>query len=80
GHEGKYLLNITNTTQQDYLSVLNDRTIRQRVLEASIHRTDKGIVILLDQLLSLGFDGGLVTFVNGFYALEKFVVKIDGIA
>lgn len=42
GHEGKYLLNITNTTQQDYLSVLNDRTIRQRVLEASIHRTDKG--------------------------------------
>ena len=42
--------------------------------------TDKGIVILLDQLLSLGFDGGLVTFVNGFYALEKFVVKVDGIA
>ncbi len=42
GKEGKYLINITNTTQQDILASLNNRTIRQRVLDASLYRTEKG--------------------------------------
>lgn len=42
GHEGQYLLNITNTTQQDYLASLNNSSLRKQVLQASLHRTDKG--------------------------------------
>lgn len=38
GHEGKYLLNITNTTRVPILSSLNDRQLRQEVWEASAYR------------------------------------------
>lgn len=46
GHEGKYLLNITNTTRQPVLTNLNNREMRQRVWEASAYR-------------GLGRDGGI---------------------
>jgi peptidyl-dipeptidase Dcp len=38
GLEGKYVLNITNTTRQPILSSLNNRELRQRVWEASAYR------------------------------------------
>lgn len=38
GHEGKYLLQITNTTRQPILTSLNNREVRQRVWEASAYR------------------------------------------
>ena len=38
GHEGKWLLRITNTTRQPVLTRLNDRALRQRVWEASANR------------------------------------------
>lgn len=39
GHEGKYyLLSITNTTRQPVLSMLNNRSLRQRIWEASANR------------------------------------------
>ena len=46
GHEGKYLLQISNTTRVPILSSLNNRALRQRVWEASAYR-------------GLGRDGGL---------------------
>lgn len=46
GLEGKYLINITNTTRQPILTSLNNREMRQRVWEASAYR-------------GLGLDGGL---------------------
>lgn len=42
GHEGKYLLSITNTTRQPVLSSLNNRDLRQRVWEASANRGTSG--------------------------------------
>ena len=41
GQEGKYLLGITNTTQQPVLAQLSDRKIRQLLFEASWTRTQK---------------------------------------
>lgn len=38
GHEGKYLLNITNTTRVPILTSLNDRELRREVWEASSYR------------------------------------------
>lgn len=38
GHEGKYLLSITNTTRVPVLSSLKKRDVRQRVWEASAYR------------------------------------------
>lgn len=38
GHEGKYLLNISNTTRVPILKSLNNRDIRQKVWEASAFR------------------------------------------
>ncbi len=38
GHEGNYLLSITNTTRQPILTSLNNRDLRQRVWEASAYR------------------------------------------
>lgn len=42
GHEGKYLLSITNTTRQPILTSLNNRELRQRVWEASAFRGTSG--------------------------------------
>lgn len=41
-HKGKYQLNITNTTQQPYLANLDNRALREKVLNASLHRADQG--------------------------------------
>jgi len=38
GHEGQYLLTITNTTRQPILTSLDNRDMRQRVWEASAYR------------------------------------------
>ncbi|MCX7563083.1 M3 family metallopeptidase [Xanthomonadaceae bacterium XH05] len=38
GHEGKWLLRITNTTRQPVLTSLKNRDVRQRVWEASANR------------------------------------------
>jgi peptidyl-dipeptidase Dcp len=38
GHEGKWLLRLTNTTRQPVLTSLNNRDLRQRVWEASARR------------------------------------------
>ncbi|MCL4118191.1 UNVERIFIED_CONTAM: hypothetical protein GTU68_030329 [Idotea baltica] len=38
GHDGKYLVEITNTTRVPILSSLNNRKLRQRVWEASAYR------------------------------------------
>lgn len=38
GHEGKWLLRITNTTRQPVLASLENRALRQRVWEASANR------------------------------------------
>lgn len=38
GYEGKYLLNITNTTRVPILTSLNDRELRREVWEASAYR------------------------------------------
>ncbi|MEQ9410021.1 MAG: M3 family metallopeptidase [Fuerstiella sp.] len=46
GHDGKYLLEITNTTRVPILASLNNRELRQRVWEASAYR-------------ALGRDGGI---------------------
>lgn len=67
GHEGKYLLSITNTTRQPILTSLNNRELRQRVWEASANRAQSGensntdIVARLAQLRAeraklLGYD------------------------
>jgi peptidyl-dipeptidase Dcp len=46
GHEGQYLLEITNTTRVPVLSSLNNRALRKRVWEASANR-------------AIGEDGGI---------------------
>lgn len=46
GHEGKFLLEISNTTRVPVLSSLNNRTLRERVWNASANR-------------ALGADGGI---------------------
>lgn len=67
GHEGKYLLSITNTTRQPVLAQLSNRDVRQRVWEASANRAQSGefnntpIVARLAQLRAeraklLGYD------------------------
>ena len=67
GHEGKYLINITNTTRQPVLASLEDRKLRQRIWEASANRGLTGenetasLVARLAQLRAeraalLGFD------------------------
>ncbi|MFN3710054.1 MAG: M3 family metallopeptidase, partial [Alishewanella aestuarii] len=67
GHDGKFLLNITNTTRQPILTSLNNRELRQRVWEASANRAQSGendntaIVARLAQLRAeraklLGYD------------------------
>lgn len=38
GHDGKYMISITNTTRQPILTSLNNRELRQRVWEASAYR------------------------------------------
>lgn len=38
GHEGKYQLNLTNTTRQPVLAQLDDRALRQQIWEASSNR------------------------------------------
>lgn len=38
GHDGKYLINITNTTRQPILASLENRELRQRIWEASANR------------------------------------------
>jgi len=42
GHEGKYLISITNTTRQPVLVSLKNRELRQRIWEASAHRGTSG--------------------------------------
>ncbi|MCS4308904.1 peptidyl-dipeptidase Dcp [Rheinheimera pacifica] len=42
GHDGKYLLSITNTTRQPVLSQLSNRDVRKRVWEASANRAQSG--------------------------------------
>jgi peptidyl-dipeptidase Dcp len=42
GHDGKYLLSITNTTRQPVLNRLHNREVRQRVWEASALRAREG--------------------------------------
>ncbi|MCQ3830296.1 M3 family metallopeptidase [Microbulbifer elongatus] len=42
GHEGKYLINITNTTRQPVLTSLKNRELRQRIWEASANRGTSG--------------------------------------
>lgn len=42
GHEGKYQLNITNTTRQPVLSQLQNRELRERVWKASANRAQSG--------------------------------------
>ncbi len=42
GHPGKYLLNIQNTSRSAYLSELDNRELRQRLLEASLGRNELG--------------------------------------
>ncbi len=48
GHDGKYLLSITNTTRVPVLTSLKNRDVRRRVWEASAHR-------------GIGEDGGIDT-------------------
>ena len=38
GHEGKYLINLQNTTGQPLLASLPDRALRERIYEASVSR------------------------------------------
>ena len=67
GHEGKYLLKLTNTTRQPVLSQLSNRELRKKVWEASAYRNQSGetdnrpLVARLAQLRAerarlLGFD------------------------
>lgn len=42
GHPGKYMLALQNTTQQPALQSLNNRTVRQKLFEASWNRANKG--------------------------------------
>ncbi|MDF0532893.1 M3 family metallopeptidase [Shewanella sp. A32] len=67
GYEGKYLLNITNTTRQPVLAQLHNRELRQKIWQASANRGLSGadetvsLVARLAQLRAekaqlLGFD------------------------
>lgn len=67
GHDGKYLLKLTNTTRQPLLSQLSNRELRQKIWQASANRNQSGetdnrpIVARLAQLRAerarlLGFD------------------------
>jgi peptidyl-dipeptidase Dcp len=42
GHEGKYLLRLTNTTGQPAYSSLENRALRQRLMDASLARGSRG--------------------------------------
>ena len=42
GHDGKYLLSITNTTRQPVLSQLSNRELRKKIWEASANRNQSG--------------------------------------
>jgi peptidyl-dipeptidase Dcp len=42
GHDGKYLINIINTTQQPVLQDLNNRASREKIYKASWYRAEKG--------------------------------------
>lgn len=42
GHDGKYLLNVINTTQQPMLSSLKNRATREKLFRASWTRCEKG--------------------------------------
>ena len=59
GHEGKWLIDILNTTTQPVLSSLKNRELRKRIYQASISRNghggdfdNKSIVARLAQLRS----------------------------
>lgn len=67
GHNGKFLLQLTNTTRQPLLSQLSNRELRQRIWQASANRNQSGatdnrpIVARLAQLRAerarlLGYD------------------------
>jgi peptidyl-dipeptidase Dcp len=67
GHDGKFLLKLTNTTRQPLLSQLSNRELRQRIWQASANRNQSGdtdnraIVARLAQLRAerarlLGYD------------------------
>lgn len=68
GHSGKYLLTNSNTTRSAYLSELDNRELRRRLLEASLTRAEQGddndtraIVLQITRLRAdkaklLGFD------------------------
>ncbi|NTS75778.1 M3 family metallopeptidase [Catenovulum sp. SM1970] len=42
GHDGKYAINITNTTRQPILASINNRDLRERVWSASANRAQSG--------------------------------------
>src|SRR5262245_8818107 len=42
GHEGKYLLRLTNTTGQPAYSALENRAVRERIMAASLARSSHG--------------------------------------
>ena len=42
GHQGKYLLTLTNTTRQPIIASIDNRALRQRVWEASANRARSG--------------------------------------
>lgn len=41
GHEGKWLIDLRNTTPQPSLAELNDRGLRERIMKASLVRNDR---------------------------------------
>ena len=42
GHEGKYLLRLTNTTSQPAYAALESRALRERIMAASLARSSRG--------------------------------------
>ncbi|MBX3423246.1 MAG: M3 family metallopeptidase [Pirellulaceae bacterium] len=87
GHTGKYLLSITNTTRQPVLIQLKDRSIRQRVWQASAFRAigehggidNRELVMQLAKLRAekaaiLGYDS------HAHYALETQMAKTPAAA
>lgn len=42
GHDGKYIINLQNTTQQPFFQYLKNRSVRQKIYEASWTRAEKG--------------------------------------
>ncbi|HCU64430.1 MAG TPA: dipeptidyl carboxypeptidase II [Rheinheimera sp.] len=80
GQEGKYVIELTNTTRQPALAVLENRELRQQIWEASAYRGTKGetdnrpLVARLAQIRAeraqlLGFDSWAD------YQLEKAMAK-----